>query len=176
MKSILFALVAALVALPAAAAPQKNIHVRETVDINAPADKAWDIVKNYDALPSWNAVFAKDEITSGTNNKVGAVRKLTVKDGPSFDERLTAYNVKGRTYTYTILDANSPLPLKNYKSTLTVKSTGKGKSQIVWVADFKRKNPDANPPEAESDAGLHKFISGVFRTGLDAVKKTAEGG
>src|SRR2546430_8944902 len=31
--------------------------------------------------------FASDELVSGGNGKVGAVRKLTIKDGPTFTER-----------------------------------------------------------------------------------------
>ena len=164
--------IAALFAVPALAAPPKMLSVTEKVTINAPATKVWDAVKNYDALPSWHPGFAKDEIVKGENNKVGAVRQLTIKDGPTFTEELLAFSEKAKSYKYKIIE--SPLPIDAYSSTLTVKSVGKNKSQIVWNGTFKRKNADANPPEGESDAGVSKLIHGVYRGGLDNVKSMTE--
>jgi hypothetical protein len=50
-----------------------------------------------------------------------------------------------------------------------------GTTVVTWVGNFKRKNPADNPPEAESDAGAVKLITGVYRAGLDNLKKKLEG-
>ena len=41
--------------------------------------------------------------------------------------------------------------------------------------DFKRKNPADNPPEGETDAAAVDLIKGVYRAGLDNLKKKLEG-
>src|SRR5271168_4984259 len=73
-----------------AAAPW--LHVRQTITINAPAGKVWKAVKDFNALNSWHPALAKDEIVEGTNNTVGAVRLLTLKDGGTIKEKLLAFN------------------------------------------------------------------------------------
>jgi len=169
--------VTALLALCAAAtvfaAPPKPLHVTETIEIKAPVATVWAAVKDYDGLPSWHPGFAKDEIVKGKNNQPGAVRALTIKDGPTFTEELLEFNEKAHSYKYRIIE--SPLPLANYVSSISLKA--KGDSTVVtWVGDFKRKNPADNPPEAESDAGAAKLIHDVYTGGLGNLKKQLEGG
>ncbi len=176
MKSKLVLMtLAALVSGAATAAPPGPLHVTETVQIKAPPDKVWAAVKDFDSLNKWHPGFASDELVSGSNNKVGAVRKLTIKDGPSFTERLTAFSDTGHYFRYRIVE--SPLPITDYASKVTVKpGHGEGMSEVVWSGTFKRKNAADNPPEAESDAGALKLVKGVYRGGLDNLKKMAEGG
>jgi mxaD protein len=173
-------LVLGLVALAASSAaladPPKTLHVEQTVDIKAPVAKVWAAIKNFDSLPSWHPAFAKDEIVKGTNNQVGAVRQLTVKDGPTFTERLLKFSAKQNSFHYQIIDP-SPLPMVHYRSTMSVKARADGTSSVVtWSGSFKRKNPADNPPDAESDAGVTKFVTGVYQSGLDNLKKVLEGG
>src|SRR5579862_3980069 len=66
----------------------KTLKVVKTVNIQAPVDKVWNTIKDFDSLNKWHPGFAKDEIVKGGENKPGTVRKLTVKDGPSFSEEL----------------------------------------------------------------------------------------
>ena len=44
---------------------------------------------------------------------------------------------------------------------------------MIWRGSCKRKNTSDNPPEAESDAGVKKLLRGVYRGGLDNLKKMA---
>jgi len=164
----------ALAAGVAAADPPKPLHVVETVEIKAPVDKVWAAVKDFDALPKWHPAFASDELVSGSNGRVGSVRKLTIKDGPVVVEQLTAYGDASHSYHYRIID--SPLPLADYSSSVAVHAGQGGMTQVTWSGTWKRKNPADNPPEAESDAGTIKLVKGVYRGGLDNLKKMLEGG
>ncbi len=165
----LFALAACGIAL---GAPPQPLSVTETVEIKAPLDKVWAAIKDYDGLPSWHPGFAKDEIVKGTNNTPGAVRALTIKDGPTFTEELLAFSEKDHSYKYRIIE--SPLPLQDYVSTVSVAAGKDGTTVVTWVGNFKRKNPADNPPEAESDTGAVNLIKGVYRGGLDNLKKQLE--
>jgi len=176
MKATLFAVLlgAAVLQGTALADPPARLRVTETVTVKAPADKVWATIKDFDGLDKWHPGFSKDELVSGANGQVGSVRKLTVKDGPSFTEKLLKFDDAARTYTYKIVE--SPLPITDYVSKVTVRSAGGGMTKVIWSGTFKRKNPADNPPEAESDAGVTKLVTGVYRGGLDNLKKMLEGG
>jgi mxaD protein len=175
MKSKLVLATLALAAAGMALAdPPKPLHVVETVTVKSTPDAVWAAVKDFDSLNKWHPGFSADELVSGTNGKVGSVRKLTVKDGPSFTERLTAYDDAGHSYRYRIIE--SPLPITDYSSKISVKPGKKdGTTEVIWSGTFKRKNASDNPPDAESDAGALKLVKGVYRGGLDNLKKTFGG-
>ncbi|HEY4647151.1 MAG TPA: SRPBCC family protein, partial [Steroidobacteraceae bacterium] len=97
----------------------------------------------------------------------------TIKDGPTFTEELLAFSEKDHSYQYRIIE--SPLPLQDYVSTVSVAKGKDGKTVVTWVGNFKRKNPADNPPEAESDAGAVDLIKGVYQGGLANLKKQLEG-
>lgn len=156
----------------AQAHPPKTLRVVETVEIKAPLEKVWATVKDFDGLNKWHPGFASDERVSGSNGKPGAVRKLTIKDGPSFTERLLAFDEAHHSYRYMIVE--SPLPIAHYSSSISVRPGEAGMTRVVWRGSFMRKNTSDNPPEAESDAGVVKLIKGVYRGGLDNLKKMLE--
>jgi mxaD protein len=168
------ALLAVAVAGSAAFAdPPKTLKVVKSVNIAAPVDKVWDAVKDFDSLNKWHPGFAKDEIQKGKNNEPGAVRKLTVKDGPSFTEELLAFDDAKHTFKYRIIE--SPLPVRDYVSHITVSPGPKDGSHVTWSGTFKRKSTSATPPETENDDAAIKLITGVYEGGLANLKKMAGG-
>jgi mxaD protein len=170
--------VATLVAIVAPclvfAAPPKQLKVVETTTIKAPADKVWAAVKDFDSLNKWHPAVAKDEIVTGTNNKPGAVRALSIKDGPVIKEKLLSFSDATHSFSYKFLD--TPFPIKDYVSILHVTSNKDGTTLVRWSSTFKRKNPANNPPDAESDAAGVKLITGIYQSGLANLKKMLEGG
>ena len=153
-----------------AAAPA--LHVTKSVTINADAAKVWDIVKNFDGLNTWHPAVAKDEIVSGTNNKVGAVRLLTLKDGGTIKEKLLGYSSQDHRFKYSILEG--VLPVSSYTSSFVVKSAGKGKATATWSGNFKRKNVGDKPADNENDKTATDTMGAVYQAGLDNLKKMAE--
>lgn len=172
IRLAVLALIATFTSWAAFAHPPQPLSVTETIEINAPLAKVWAAIKDYDKLPSWHPGFAKDEIVKGKNNTPGAVRSLTIKDGPTFTEELLEFSENGHSYKYRIIE--SPLPLQDYVSSISVAEGKDGKTVVTWVGNFKRKNPAENPPEAESDAGAVKLIKGVYQGGLANLKKQLE--
>jgi mxaD protein len=155
-----------------AAAP--ILHVTQTIEINAPAHKAWKAVESFDALNTWHPAVAKDEIVEGTNNTVGAVRLLTLKDGGTIKEKLLAFEPKARKFRYAIIEG--VLPVSDYTSTVIVASAGKGKSVVTWSGHFRRKDTGPNPADNANDKTATDTITGVYQGGLQNLKKTLEGG
>jgi mxaD protein len=169
--------VAALVAFVAPSlvlAAPKQLKVVETTTIKAPADKVWAAVKDFDGMNKWHPAVAKDEIVKGTNNMPGAVRALSIKDGPVIKEKLVAFSDATHSFTYKFVE--TPFPIKDYVSTLHVKANKDGTTLVRWSSTFKRKNPAENPPDAENDAAGVKLITGIYQSGLANLKTMLEGG
>ena len=66
------------------------------------------------------------------------------------------------------------IPVSNYTSTFVVTSAGKGKSTVTWSGRFQRKNLADNPADNENDKTATDTITGVYKSGLDNLKKVVE--
>ena len=143
----------------------KALSAHEEVTINAPAAKVWSTVSNFNDLGAWHPAVNSTEIVLGVNNKVGAVRLLTLQDGGTIKEKLLAYKAKGKTFKYSILEG--VLPVSDYVSSVTVKADGKEKSVVVWEGSFKHK-------DGSDDETAVKTMTSVYRGGLDNLKKISE--
>src|SRR5262250_1876589 len=129
-SSIALTLAATLAAATAMAAPPQTLHVTETVEIKAPPDKVWTTVKDFDGMTKWHPGFTSDQLVSGGNGKVGATRKLTIKDGPVITERLLAYDEAKHSFRYAIIE--SPLPITDYVSSISVHAGNAGMTKVTW--------------------------------------------
>ncbi len=150
----------------------KSLSVHEEVAINAPAAKVWAKVSNFNDLGAWHPAVKSTQIVAGHNNKVGAERLLTLQDNGTIKEKLLGYSAKGKTFKYSIVEG--VLPVSDYVSTVTVKADGKDKTLVVWDGSFKRKDTGASPAAGQDDATAVKTITGVYRGGLDNLKKISE--
>jgi mxaD protein len=161
-----------LMAANSIAAIDETIRLKESIEINAPADKVWAKIGNFGDM-SWHPAIAKTEITGGKAAEVGATRVLGIKDnGGNINEVLTTIDATGMTMKYEITE--SVLPVRDYGATLKVESAGEGKSVVTWRAMFKRKDP-ANPGAAgQDDAAAKDAIGGIFKSGLENLKKISE--
>ena len=170
--------IAAVVALSVVAAeahgPTRQ-KVIETVDIDRPIDAVWAIVKDFDALAKWHPAVASSAATKG--DEVGSVRTVVLKapGDPKILEELLSYDDVGHSYHYEIKDVDvKVLPVQNYTSWLTVKDNGHGGAILEWKGAFYRGDQRNDPlPELNDDAAV-AAVKGVYRPGLDNVKKIAE--
>lgn len=158
-------------ALSFAAAPA--LKVTKNVTIDAPAAAVWSKAKDFGSLNTWHPAVDTDQIVEGKDNKVGAVRLLTLKGGGTIREKLLGFSDSGKTFKYSIVEG--VLPVSDYTSTFTVKAAGKNKSEVTWVGEFKRKNTGENPGDKENDKTATDTIAGVYQAGLDNLKKVLEG-
>ena len=170
MMATAFAMSLLAAGFSVAAAPP--LQVKKTITIAAPADKVWEAAKNFNGLNTWHPALASDEIVSGTNNTVGAVRLLTLKGGGTIKEKLLQFDETGHRFRYSIVEG--VLPVSHYTSTFVVTSLGKNKTLVTWSGRFKRKNLGDSPPDAESDKAATDAITGVYQSGLENLKKLVQ--
>ena len=97
------------------------------------AAQAWALIGDFCGVTAWHPAIAKCE----TSVRDGArIRTLTTKEGAVFVEKLAKWDDEGTSYTYEILE--SPLPVKNYVSTLKVEEDDEpGKVAITWSSDLR---------------------------------------
>lgn len=166
LKTIAFAAFAAVSVAAVAAAPV--LKVSKEVTIDAAPDAVWAKIKDFNGLNTWHPAVEKDELVSGKNNEVGAVRQLTLKGGGTIKEKLLAYDDAHHSFRYAILEG--VLPVSDYTSTVVVTPAGKGKSTVTWSGNFKRKDTGDKPAADADDATATKTMSGVYQAGLDNLK------
>jgi len=93
-------------------------------------------------LNSWHPALEKDEIVEGTNNTVGAVRLLTLKDGGTIKESCRVRR-RASSVRYTILEG--VMPVSDYTSILAVASAGKGKTTVTGRGVSTARTPATTP-------------------------------
>jgi hypothetical protein len=87
---------------------------------------------------------------------------VRTKDGGVIKETL----LKSTATSYTYQIDESPLPVAKYTATLSVEPDDDDKSEVnvVWSAKF--------DPKGASEDEAKKVIAGIFKGGLDQIKKT----
>lgn len=130
--------------------------VSMTTKLGVDADKVWEMIGGFNALPDWHP-----DIEKSTLEKEGQERRLSLAGGGTIVERLEKVDDSERVYTYTIVDG--PLPVANYVSTIRVHAEDDGTSSVEWSSEFQ----PAGAPEADAA----KVIEGVYQAGLDNLKK-----
>lgn len=147
--------------------------VTETVEINAPADKVWATIGNFQDM-SWHPAIAKTEGKGG--NDANATRTLTLTSGGTIEEKLLSSDPAKMIYKYEITKVDPKvLPVNNYSSNISVKGDG-SKSTVEWKGAFYRGFMNNDPPPELNDEASKKAVEGVYRAGLDALKKKLEAG
>ncbi|MBP2316013.1 SRPBCC family protein [Azospirillum soli] len=150
----MFATAAALVLTAGSALATE---VTESVILPVPVEKVWQQIGPFCGLSDWHPAVEKCEL----RRQAGAQeRVITVKGGGMIEERLLASSKDAHRIKYSIL--SSPLPVKDYVATVSVKPAEKG-SRVVWKAKF--------TPNGASDDEARKIIAGIFTSGFDGLKQ-----
>jgi len=138
----------------------QRLRVDENVILAAKPAEVWKVLGDYGKLNAWHPVIAKTDITSGTNNQVGAIRVLETKDGAKIVEELLSYDARKMSMRYKFIE--SPLPVSDYQSSLSVVRSGKG-SRVVWKGSFRAKGV--------ADAKAREIFIGIYQAGFDGLRQ-----
>lgn len=140
-----------------------KVYVSSVID--APAERVWAAVRDFNGLPSWVPAIAGSRIEGGQPaDTVGCIRILTLQDGGTIREQLLTLSDYDYQCTYSILE--SPLGVRGYIATLKLSPITDGnRSFAEWTADF-----DCDPGR---EADLSDLLrQGVFQAGFDSLKET----
>jgi Polyketide cyclase / dehydrase and lipid transport len=132
--------------------------------VDAPADRVWATIRDFNALPKWHPAIKDSRVEGGLPaDRVGCIRNFNLKDGGNVREQLLTLSDYDYSYTYSILE--SPFGVSNYIATLKLTPITDGnRSFAEWTAEF-----DCDPGKARELAEL--VGNGVFQGGFDALKR-----
>ena len=116
-------------------------------------DALWSKVGDFCGIGNWHPAIEKCALSSD-----GKQRTLSLKGGGTIVETLDKRDDAGRTYTYSIV--SGPLPVANYRSTISVIPDAKG-SALKWTGSYDAKGA----PEADAK----KVIDGIYEAGAKSL-------
>ena len=131
--------------------------------IDAPADRVWSVIRDFNALPQWHPLIAESRIEgNAAPDKIGCIRSFRTKDGGAIREQLLTLSDYDFACEYSILE--SPMGVENYVARLKLTPITDGDRTFAeWSAEF-----DC-APERESE--LADLVGNkVFQGGLAALK------
>jgi len=125
--------------------------VSRTVHLPAPPDIVWKLIGSLQALPRWHPA-----IRTSDREEIDGVEhwRLTLVGGGEILEK--SWGGDERSYGYEILA--SPLPVANYRATITVAARPSGGSSVTWASSFE--------PTA---ANAREVIAAIYEAGLSAL-------
>jgi hypothetical protein len=136
--------------------------------IDAPADRVWAVVRDFDGLPAWHPLIADSRIEGGgASDRIGCIRNFHTKDGGQIREQLLTLSDFDYECTYSILE--SPMGVANYVATLKLTPITDGNRTFAeWSAEF-------DCDEARERDLTQTIGQGVFQGGFDALKRRFNG-
>jgi len=131
--------------------------------IDAPADRVWAVVRDFNGLPAWTPFVAESRIEGGQPaDRVGCIRNFRLKDGGTIRERLLTLSDYDYQCTYSILE--SPMGVRDYIATLKLSPITDGDRTFAeWTAEF-----DCDP--GRESALSDQIGRGVFQAAFDTLK------
>jgi mxaD protein len=172
MKPYLICIYLALLPMLAQAhgpTPQK---AKESAVINAPLDKIWELVKDFDHIAEWHPGVSAS--SGGGHNEGGAVRKITLDNGGVLEESLDYYSEADHEYSYRLKTENlKALPVSFYTASLQLSAEGE-KTLVKWHGRFYRGDTSNFPPENLNDAAAVKAMTAFIQQGLAGLKSKFE--
>lgn len=132
--------------------------------INAPIERVWRTVGDFNGLPSWMPGMKDSTIEDGKSpTAVGAVRCLSMAGSKDkLRERLEKLDAETHTIAYSVLQG--PLPVKNIITTMHLRPITDSYGTLgEWSTQF-----ETEPGKEEEG---QQFMARVFGAGFRGLKK-----
>lgn len=142
--------------------------VRSTV-IDAPIERVWQVLRDFNSHDQWHDVVETSRIEGGESSaQVGCVRDFALRDGNRIREQLLTLDDREHKSTYCIVEAT--VPLQRYVATVTLKPVTDGNRTFWhWESTF------ATPPGQERE--LREMVArDVYEAGFANLRRHLERG
>ncbi|MGU3538782.1 SRPBCC family protein [Methylobacterium sp. A54F] len=145
--------------LLAGSRPASALEVQRSAEVAAPPAKVWQTIGDFCGIGSWHPAV---ETCTPSEKDGRKLRTLALKGGGTIVEEQVSRDDKVMSYTYAIVE--SPLPVTDYKSTLSVAPDGSG-SKVSWSGSFAAKGAP--------DTVAKDVIEGIYDGGLKGISEKA---
>src|SRR5436190_11200499 len=139
------------------------IRVTRSAIIDAPVERVWAILRDFNSHAAWHPVVAESAIENDEpSDQVGCVRNFTLKDGNHVREQLLALSDDDHVSTYCILDAT--LPMQRYVATVQLKRVTDGDRTFwYWQSTF-------DAPRGREQEFADLVGKGVYEGGFEGLR------
>jgi uncharacterized protein YndB with AHSA1/START domain len=140
------------------------IEVYRSAIIPVPAARVWALVRDFDAMPEWNATIRASRIESGPADRIGCRRMLTFDDGSVWTHELTGLSDAEMTISYAIVGVppQTKIPMRDYRATIRLEPVTDGDlCFIAWRATL----------ETDQAEAVRERAGAVFQAGFDGLKR-----
>jgi hypothetical protein len=137
--------------------------VKSTI-IDAPTDRVWGVLRDFNGHDRWHPAVASSAIERGhSSDKIGCVRRFRLADGGELREQLLALSDLEQTFSYCLLD--TPIPLFNYVAHVRLLPVTDGDRTFWhWECRFTTR--------AGEEARLVTMVGEqIYQAGFDAVRQ-----
>jgi hypothetical protein len=140
------------------------IEVYRTCVIPAPAKRVWVLVRDFNAMPEWNATIKSSTIEGGPADRIGCRRRLVFDDGSIWVHELTGLSDRDMTIAYAIVGVpeTTRIPMRHYHATIRLEPVTDGDQCFVaWRATL----------DTDDEAAVRERANAVFQAGFDGLKR-----
>lgn len=132
--------------------------------IDAPVEKVWARIHDFNGLPSWHPRMVESHIEDGKPaTEIGCIRNFTLASGPKLREQLTAFSDDEFLTSYAIVE--TPQPISNHSATLQLRRVTDGdRTYAEWTATF-------DAPAEKADELAAGMGANVFQGGFTALQE-----
>jgi hypothetical protein len=143
-----------------------TVYISDVID--APIEKVWKVMRDFNGMPSYHPGIKKSVIEDNSpSDRVGCVRRLTLAEG-FVREVLLCLDDRNYVFTYEIIEGT--LPVRGYVSGVRLHRVTEGNLTFAeWWAEFEVVNADRN-------AVIALVGNDVFATGFKGVAAKLAGG
>ena len=122
-----------------------------------PVEQLWAMIGDFGDVGRWSGRPPEACVHEGEG--IGSLRTLTLEDGGRIVDRLDAQGAD--FYSYSIV--TSPLPVKSYSATMSVKAVDETTSELDWRGTIE--------PDGMSDEQVVALFENIYRYGVGLMEK-----
>lgn len=139
------------------------VKVAKSTIVDAPIDRVWALIRDFNGHDRWHPAVADSQIERGQpSDKVGCVRRFHLQDGSELREQLLTLSDIDFAFSYCLLD--TPVPLLNYVAHVRLFPVTDG-DQTFWQWESRFDTPAGRERE------LHDMVSEqIYQAGFDAIR------
>lgn len=134
-------------------------HVVRSTIIDAPVDRLWSVLRDFNGHDRWHPIVARSEIERAyPPDRVGCIRRFQLRDGSELREQLLTLSDLEMTFSYCLLD--TPIPLFNYVAHVRLLPVTDG-NRSFWHWESRFTTPPGREEELARMVGEEVYVAGM---------------
>jgi Polyketide cyclase / dehydrase and lipid transport len=139
-------------------------HVVKSTIIDAPTDRVWAVLRDFNGHDRWHPAVATSAIERAqSSDRIGCVRRFRLGDGSELREQLLALSDLEQSFSYCLLD--TPIPLFNYVAHVRLLPVTDG-DRTFWRWESRFTTPAGEEKRLTEMVGEE-----IYQAGFDAIRE-----